>query len=73
MYKLPDKLIDILTSDDIKISEDDKSAYVELSFSHLKDRSVVYQSRKEITLNVSVIMFMIITIILMYLMKHIFG
>ena len=32
MYKLPDKLIDILISDDIKISEDDKSAYVELSF-----------------------------------------
>nr|DAV94905.1 MAG TPA: hypothetical protein [Caudoviricetes sp.] len=74
MYKLPDKLIDILISNDIKISEDDKSAYVELSFfSHLKDRSVVYQSRKEITLNVSVIMFMIITIILMCLMKHIFG
>lgn len=73
MYKLPDKLIDILISDDIKISEDDKSAYVELSFSHLKDRIVVYQLRKEITLNVSVIIFMIITIILMYLMKHIFG
>lgn len=32
MYKLPDKLIDILISDDIKISEDDKSAYVVLSF-----------------------------------------
>lgn len=32
MYKLPDKLIDILISDDIKISEDDKSAHVELSF-----------------------------------------
>ena len=32
MYKLPDKLIDILISDDIKISKDDKSAYVELSF-----------------------------------------
>lgn len=32
MYKLPDKLIDILISDDIKISEDDESAYVELSF-----------------------------------------
>lgn len=32
MYKLPDKLIDILISDDIKISEDDKSGYVELSF-----------------------------------------
>ena len=32
MYKLPDKLIDILISNDIKISEDDKSAYVELSF-----------------------------------------
>lgn len=32
MYKLPDKLIDILISDDITIAEDDKSAYVELSF-----------------------------------------
>ena len=32
MYKLPDKLIAILISDDIKISEDDESAYVELSF-----------------------------------------
>ena len=32
MYKLPDKLIDILISGDIKISEDDESAYVELSF-----------------------------------------
>lgn len=32
MYKLPDKLIDILISDDIEISEDDKSADVELSF-----------------------------------------
>lgn len=32
MYKLPDKLIDILISGDIKISEDDESAYVALSF-----------------------------------------
>ena len=32
MYKLPDKLIDILINDDIKISEDNKSADVELSF-----------------------------------------
>ena len=36
MYKLPDKLIDILISDDVEISEDDKSAYVELSFFSLE-------------------------------------
>lgn len=63
MYKLPDKLIDILISDDITIAEDDKSAYVELSFFSPEGQDCSLSIEKEITLNVSVIIFMIITII----------
>lgn len=74
MYKLPNKLIDILISDDIKISEDDKSAYVELSFFSPEGQDCSLSIEKGNNIECFfVIIFMIITIILMYLMKHIFG